>query len=58
MVLTIQMTVTMPKTTPGNSDKKQFWHILSPSVSRDGLMKLRIDAICFSDSSEVILFAS
>jgi len=54
----IQMTVTTPKTTPGSSDRKQFWHILSPSISRDGLMKSRIDAICFSESSEVILFAS
>ena len=52
------MSVTIPKTTPGNSDRKQCWHILSPSISRDGLMKARIDAICFSVSSEVILFAS
>jgi len=46
------------KITPGNSERKQCWHIVSTSVSRPGISKPRIAAICFSVSIEVINFTS
>jgi len=54
----IHMTVTIPKTTLGNSERKQCVHIVNPSPWIGEITKPRIAAICSSVSIEVILFAS
>jgi hypothetical protein len=58
IVPTIHITVTIPKITPGNSERKQFSHIMSPSLLVGDFTKPRIAEICFWVSIEVILFAS